>query len=198
MTRRTGRVAVGGALALLVLSAPAWADLKIGYVNYARLMQESPQAKAVQDKLRTEFAGKQKELNDQQQQLKNRQAQLERDQGTMSADQRTAAERVVQDDQRELQEKATEYQDDFNSRQNQEMSALSKVVVEQVQAYAQSQGFDLVMADGVIWANPTIDITAPVLAALQSRGTGAGAAAPAAPAASGTRSRSSRSTRSGQ
>ena len=173
---------MGGALALLVLSAPAWADLKIGFVNYTRLMQESPQGKAVQDKLRTEFASRQRELNDQQQQLKSKQAQLDRDSATMSADQRTSAQQELQDGQRQLQEKASEYQDDMNTRQNQEMSALQKVLVEQVQAYAQAQGYDLVISDGVIYSTSQFDITPGVLAALQAKG-GAAGAKPAAPAA---------------
>ena len=43
---------------------------------------------------------------------------------------------------------------------------------------AKSQNFDLVMADGVIWAAPAVDITPQVLAVLN-----AGTAKPAAPAA---------------
>ncbi|HEX4024457.1 MAG TPA: OmpH family outer membrane protein [Steroidobacteraceae bacterium] len=170
MKRRSSGVLVAGVLALFAVSAPAWADLKIGFVNYARLMQESPQAKVVQQTLRNEFAGKQKELSTEQQSLKDREAQLQRDGATMSADQRTAAEQVLRDGNRELSEKVNEYQDDFNARQNQELSKLQKVLVEQVQRYAQAQRFDLVLADGVIWANPSIDITQPVLAALQASG----------------------------
>lgn len=179
MTRRTGRIALGGALSLLVLSAPAWADLKIGFVNYQRLMQESPQGKAVQDTLRAEFAAKQRELSNEQQTLKTKQAALDRDGGTMSVDQRSAAEQSLRDGQRELSEKQNEYQDDMNARQNQELSKLQRMLVETVQQYAQSQHFDLVLADGVIFANPAIDITQPVLASLQARGAGAGAAATA-------------------
>lgn len=176
MTRRSRGVVIAGALALCAVCAPAWADLKIGFVNYARLMQESPQAKVVQQALRNEFAAKQKQLSDEQVALKNKQDQLQRDGATMSADQRTAAEQVLRDGNRELSEKVNEYQDDFNARQNQEMSALQKQLVEQVQRYAQAQRFDLVLADGVIWANPSIDITQPVLAALQASGASSGAA----------------------
>ena len=177
MTRRTGRIALGGALSLLVLSAPAWADLKIGFVNYQQLMQESPQGKAVQDTLRTEFASKQRELANEQESLKTKQAALDRDGGTMSADQRSAAEQSLRDGQRELSEKQNEYQDDMNARQNQELSKLQRTLVEAVQQYAQAQRFDLVLADGVIFANPAIDITQPVLASLQAHGAGTGAAA---------------------
>ncbi len=176
MTRRSRGVVIAGALALCAVCAPAWADLKIGFVNYARLMQESPQAKVVQQALRNEFAAKQKQLSDEQVALKNKEDQLQRDGATMSADQRTAAEQVLRDGNRELSEKVNEYQDDFNARQNQEMSKLQKQLVEQVQRYAQAQRFDLVLADGVIWANPSIDITQPVLAALQASGASSGAA----------------------
>ncbi len=166
-----GGWALSGALLLSGLSAGVQAEeLRIGVVNYARLMQESPQAKAVQTALRTEFAGKQQELQTQQQSLKTKEAQLERDGPTMSADQRTEAERQLRDGQRRLSEKVQEYQDDFNARQNQELSKLQKILVEQVQAYAQAQKFDLVIADGVIYTNPTLDITQPILAALQARG----------------------------
>jgi outer membrane protein len=182
---RRGAWALSGALLLTGLSVSVRADeLKIAVVNYARLMQESPQAKAVQNQLRTEFAPKQQEIQGQQQQLKTKEAQLERDGPTMSPDQRTDAERKFRDAQRQLSEKVNEYQDDFNARQNAEMSKLSKIMVDQVQSYAQAQKLDLVLAEGVIFANPTIDITAPILAALQARGASATtpSAAPSRPA----------------
>jgi outer membrane protein len=166
-----GRVALGGALALMLVSAPAWADLKIGFVNYGLLMQQSPQAKAVIAQLQREFASKQSELNSEQTALRNKEDELQRNGAAMTADQRTAAEQTLRDGQRELSEKVNEYQDDFNARQNLEMSKVTKVVVQQVQQYAQAQHFDLVLADGVIFANPAIDITQPILTALQARGT---------------------------
>ncbi len=173
--RRFGLMTTGAVmLAALAVTAQA-EELKIGVVNYARLMQESPQAKAVQAALRNEFSGKQRELQTEQQTLKSKEAQLERDGPTMSADQRQVAEQQLRDGNRSLSEKVNEYQDDFNARQNEELSKLQKVLVEQVQTYAHAQKFDLVLAEGVIYATPTIDITEPVLAALQSRGASAAA-----------------------
>jgi len=163
-------VVLAGVVALSTAAAPVWADLKIGVVNYAKLMQESPQAKAAQDALRAEFAGKQKELQTQQQALKSKEDSLQRDQATMSGEQRSAAERELRDGNRELSLKVNQYQDDFNARQNEELSKLQKTLVEEVQNYAQSQKFDLVLADGVIFAAPVLDITPQVLSALQARG----------------------------
>lgn len=179
MTSRWCVVGLAGVLALAAAVSPAWADLKIGVVNYSRLMQESPQAKVVQDALRTEFAGKQKELQAQQAALKAREDSLQRDSATMTVDQRTEADKTLRDGNRDLSLKVNEYQDDLNARQNEELSKLQKTLVEEVQNYAQAQKFDLVLAEGVIFASPTLDITPQILTALQARGP----RAPAAPAA---------------
>jgi len=187
MSSRRWLVGISAVVALAAVAAPAWADLKIGVVNYARLMQESPQAKAAQDALRGEFAGKQKELQSQQQALKGKEDSLQRDSATMTTEQRAQAERDLRDGNRELQLKVNQYQDDFNARQNEELSKLQKTLVEEVQNYAQGQKFDLVLADGVIFAAPVLDITPQVLTALQARGvrapaTSGAAATPTAPA----------------
>ena len=183
MSRRCW-VVISGILSLAAVAAPAPAvDLRIAVVNYSRLMQESPQAKAAQEALRGEFAGKQKELQSQQVALKAKEDSLQKDGATMSVDQRSKLERDLRDGNRELSQKVTAYQDDFNARQNEELSRLQKALVQQVQTYAQAEKFDLVLADGVIFANPTLDITPQVLTALQSQSvrpaaSGAGAAAP--------------------
>ena len=92
MSLRRWAIGISATVALAAAAAPAWADLKIGVVNYAKLMQESPQAKAAQDALRGEFAGKQKDLQTQQQSLKTKEDSLQRDSATMSSDQRTTAD----------------------------------------------------------------------------------------------------------
>src|ERR1700735_2122848 len=46
---------LGSAAAMVLAAAPAWAELKIGYVNYSALLQESPDAKTIADALRNEF-----------------------------------------------------------------------------------------------------------------------------------------------
>jgi len=170
MSPRLRSVVVTAVVAMGAAATPAWADLKIGVVQYARLMQESPQAKVAQDALRGEFAGKQKELQGQQAALKAKEEALQKDGATMTADQRTKAERDLRDGNRDLQQKVQAYQDDFNARQNEELSKLQKALVEEVQTYAQGEKFDLVLADGVIFASPVLDITPQVLAALQAHG----------------------------
>jgi outer membrane protein len=159
-----------------VAASPVLAQTKIGVVDYTRLMEESPQAKTALDAIRNEFAPKQRDLTNQQTALKSKEDKLQKDAATMTADQRTKTEKELRDGYRDLERKRQELQEDFNTRRNEEMSRLQRTLIEEVRTYAKAQNFDLVLADGVLFANPTLDITPAVLANLKSRGP---AAAPA-------------------
>src|ERR1700759_1333755 len=168
------RAKIGLAMVLLVgtlVASPAWAELKIGVVDYGRLVEESPQAKVALDAIRTEFTPRQRDLQNQQATLKTKEDRLQKDGATMSQDQRANSEKDLRDSYRELQRKQQEVQDDFNARRNEEMSRLQKALIEQVRIYAKAQNFDLVIADGVIYTTPTIDITPAILTQLQANPT---------------------------
>ena len=83
-------VAIAGTCAVL----PAWAaDLKIGVVDYGKLMEESPQAKVVVEAIRTEFTPRQRDLQNQQTTLKAKEDKLQKDGATMTEDRRASAPR---------------------------------------------------------------------------------------------------------
>ena len=175
----------------LFAASTATAEIKIGVVNTARLMAEAPQAKLAIDGIRTEFAPREREIQTTAAALKAREDKLTKDAATMTEVQRAAAEKELRDGYRDLQRKQSEVQDDFNARRNEEMSKLNRTLAEEVQAFAKAQGFDLILTDGVIYATNALDVTGPVLTALQARRTGGAAAAPAPapakPAASATK-----------
>jgi outer membrane protein len=158
------------AVSALLVAMPAWAaELKIGVVDYGRLYEDSPQAKSAMEAIRTEFTPRQRELQNQQASLKAKEDKLQKDGATMSEDQRARAEKDLRDSYRDLQRKQQEAQDDFNARRNEEMSRLQRALIEQVRIYGKAQNFDLIVADGVIYATPTLDITPQILAALKSQ-----------------------------
>ncbi len=169
-----------GALVALSAGPASAAELKIGVVDYGKLAEESPQAKSAMEEIRNEFTPRQRDLQNQQQTLKAKEDKLQKDGATMTEDQRSRAEKDLRDSYRDLQRKQSEAQDDFNARRNEEMSRLQRTLIEVVRNYAKAQNFDLVVADGVIYATPAIDITPQILAALKT--SPAGAAKPAAPA----------------
>jgi outer membrane protein len=163
-----------------LFAVPAFAQTKIAVVDYGRLVEESPQAKTALEAIRTEFTPRQREIENLANSLKTKQDKLEKDQATMSQDQRTRAEKELRDGARDLQQKRAEVQDDFNARRNEEMSRLQRSLIEEVRTYAKAQNFDLVIADGVIYSVPTLDITPAILTSLQAKAPKT-SAAPAAP-----------------
>jgi outer membrane protein len=171
-----------GSLAATMLAVPALAEIKVGVVDYARLFEESPQAKAVQESLRAEFGPRLQQLVTQETSLKTKGEKLQKDVATMTPDQRSKAEKELRDAARELERKKGELNDDSNARRQEEMNKLQRSLITQVREYAKAQKYDIVIADGVIYATPTVDITTAVLATLQA-GAPKPAAAPAAGAA---------------
>ena len=119
--------------------------------------------------LQEEFAPRQREMAAQQKDLKAKDEKLQRDGAVMAENERRNAEKDLRDGQRELQRKQSEYVEDLNLRRNEELGKLQRSLLQEVQAFARTSSFDLVVGDGVLYANESLDITAQVLAALQQR-----------------------------
>ncbi len=81
----------------------------------------------------------------------------------MGETERRNAEKNLRDLGREFERLRTEYQEDSNLRQNEEFSVLQRSVLKEVQDYAQEQGYDLIVGDGVLYVNNTVNITEEVL-----------------------------------
>ena len=85
MNRSFKTVVWGAALMAAAVAAPAYAELKIGVLDYGRLMDESPQGKVLLESLRSEAASKQRELQGTAQSLQTKQDKLNKDRATRSA-----------------------------------------------------------------------------------------------------------------
>ena len=142
-----------------LMAAPAMAEIKIGVLDFGRLMDESPQGKALIESLRSEAAAKQRELQTQAASLQTKRDKLAKDRATMTPDQISRAEKDVRDGERDLARRQSEVNDDFNARRNEEMGKLQRTLIEEVRSYSKAQNFDLVVTDGVIYATSALDIT---------------------------------------
>jgi len=165
------------------------AEVKMGVVNFQKLLEEAPQTKAAMQALENEFAPRRRELLTMQNDLKAKDEKLQKEGAVMAEADRAKAEKTLRDQQREFSRKAGEFQDDASTRRNEEIGKVQRYLVGEIQTYASAQGFDLVLGDGVFYAKPTYDITANVLAVLATKPTTlpaqpaapAGAAKPATP-----------------
>jgi outer membrane protein len=174
---------LGFCLCLALISGPASAEIKMGVVNFQKLLEDAPQTKTAMQALENEFAPRRRELLTMQNDLKARDEKLQKEGAVMSEADRTKAEKGLRDQQREFQRKAGEFQDDASTRRNEEIGKVQRYLVTEIQGYANAQGFDLVLGEGVFFAKGPLDITANVLAVLATKP----ASLPATPAAPATK-----------
>jgi outer membrane protein len=155
----------------------AQANLKIGVVNVARLLEQSPQSAVVTKALTDEFGPRQREITAMQERLRTQTETFQRDSAVMGEQERLNLERQIRDGQRELERTQNVYLEDLNLRRNEEVGKLQREILQKAQEYARAQQFDLLLADAnVIFASTAVDITEAVLRVMQP----AGAAAPPA------------------
>jgi len=161
-------------LSVLLLAAgalplqAAQAQTKIGVVNVARLLQESPQAQAASQALESEFATRRRELETQQKDLKAREDKLQKDGAVMAAAERSNAEKSLREGQREFARKQNEFLEDLNVRRNEVLGQLQRTILQEVQTFAKGAGLDVVVSEA-LYASPSVDVTGQVLSALQAR-----------------------------
>jgi outer membrane protein len=180
MARLSSRL-IGSILAGMTLLAPlgvAHAQTKIAVVNWQQLLAEAPQAKSAMAALQDEFQPRQKEIVQQQKDLKAKEDKLQRDGAVMAENERRNAEKDLREGQRELARKQNEWVEDLNLRRNEEIGKVQRSLQQEVQAFAKTSCFDLIIGDGVLYRNESLDITAQVLTALQARYKATGGVAP--------------------
>jgi outer membrane protein len=162
------RVLVAATL-LAFTGACAAADYKIGFVNTERLFREATPAKRAQAKIEKEFAARDAEIQKLAKQVRDLQASLDRDGATMADADRRNKERDLANQTRDLQRMQREFREDINLRKNEEISALQERANKVIQQIAESEKYDLILQDPVVYASQRIDITDKVIKALADK-----------------------------
>ncbi len=129
--------------------------------------REANSAKAAQTKLEQEFSKREKELNDIATQLKTASDKFEREAPTLAESQRTTRQKQLVDQDRDFQRKRREFQEDLNSRKNEELQQVIERANRVVKSIAETEKYDLIVQEAV-YVNPKHDITDKVLKSLNA------------------------------
>jgi outer membrane protein len=168
MKKTATTIILAGMMAMLTLSSSAvLAEIKIGFVDTVKLLEDAPQAKSAQSKIESEFAPREKELVAMQREIKKLEDDLSRDGAVMSESERTKLERNVLAKRRDLKRSQDEFRDDLNIRRNEVLAKLQKDMYQAVVSLAKEQKFDLIMSQGVVYSSDKINITDSVLKKLK-------------------------------
>jgi len=164
MINRVMVAAVVGVLALGVQASES--EVKVGFVNGQRVVNESPQAAKAKKKLEKEFEKRDQDLQKMAKQLQGLQENLEKNGLTMSESERRVKEREFNETNRDFQRRQREFREDLNLRQNEEMAVIYERVNRIIKQVAETEKYDLIMQEAV-FVSPRIDLTDKVIKALQ-------------------------------
>ncbi len=145
------------------------AGIKVGVVNASVVLDQSPQKNQALARLEREFSSRSRALEERQASIMDAQQKLNRDRAILSSDEIQAQERKLIADQRELNRLQDEFSEDLSIRRNEELRKLEEEVAQAIIDLAVRDSYDLVLYQGVIFANESIDMTDKVLEELQRK-----------------------------
>lgn len=144
---------------MLCSSTAMAADLKIGAVDPAKVLEKAPQAEVARAMLEKEFAERDRELLALQQKHRSSEEALMRDGMMMSQDQRASKERELRTLQRDIERSQEAFRDDLNIRRNEVFGKLQREIYEAIINLAEQESYDLILSEGVIYASGKVDLS---------------------------------------
>ena len=151
-----------GLLALGLTSSIATAEVKIGYVDMQKAIQETPAGKKAKKELEDNFNKKKKDLEKMEADIKKKGEEFEKRSMAMNEDARGKKQNEIQGEMRKYQEMAAKSQMEI---QKQERDLTQPIVLKlraNLEAIAKKESFTLVLEkneNGVMFAQKEIDLT---------------------------------------
>lgn len=153
-------VAACGAAAAVPVEAQ---ELRIGYVNAVKVIEEAPQGEAALKELEAEFGPRDKKLVAMQEQVKKLEEELAKEGLVLKDAERRAREHEILVLKRDIRRATLEFREDYNLRRNEELAALQKLVYKAIVEIAKEENYDLILHEGTIYASKRVDLTDKVL-----------------------------------
>lgn len=151
--------------ALLLSSAAAQADVKIGVVDVPLVLSKLPQKDEVGEKLKKEFADRVQKVEKMRSELQSLESKLQKDGALMSETEQSEQLRKLKSLQAQYQIEGQSLDEDSRRRQAEERNALLQKVKTAIDAVAARDGFDVVLqGGGVVYAKPNMDLSEKVIA----------------------------------
>ena len=151
---------------LFLASLSVYADLKVGFVQVDKILQEAPQTIESNKKLEKEFSSRTDKLKADVKALKERESSFSKDALTMKDSERGTKEKSLSQLRVDVQRIERELREDINIRRNEELGGLQEQINKAVTAVSKAEGYDLVLYNGIAYNSEKIDITDKILKSL--------------------------------
>ena len=170
------------AVFLLGTSAAFAEDLKVGYVDMQRALNETEDGRKAKEKLKKDFDQKQKELDEQQAQLKKEIEDLDKKRTLLPADKVREKEAELQSRMQKVQQTYLRHQQDLSGKEQEATAKIFERMQKIIAKIAATENFSMIMDKaGLVFAKPHLDLTNELIRRYNAgEGADGKAAAPAA------------------
>ncbi len=166
MSRRPALAAIAAAVALALPPAASAEELKVGYLDYQRILLEVNDGKAARARLQKWLEEKQKEIESDQAALRKEKETIDKQEALLSEEARLQKHTALQQKVYELAQRWEAYRAEAARREQQEMEPIVAKIDSVVAQIAEREGFDYVLEkqeSGVIFAKQKHDLSNDVI-----------------------------------
>ena len=157
-------------IAIGLFSSSAFAAIKVGIIDMQELFSKSPQTKAAEQKIVSEFKDREGSVLAKRKDLETKLEKYKTDQAILSGKEKLSAEREITKLRQDFQRLASEFEVDMRVRRSEELTAFDKIFKDAVAYVAKKERFDLILPSNmVIYSGDKIDVTDDVLKVLKKR-----------------------------
>ena len=135
----------------------------IGFVDIPYLIDKAPQAVEAASRLEMEFAPRQESIKLQREELSDIQNRLETESLELSESDKGELERDARALERRLKRDEQDFREELSIQKNNEFKKVRILVLEAIARFGKDNNYDLIVSDGVLYANASIDVTETVL-----------------------------------
>jgi outer membrane protein len=139
---------------------------RIGFVDIPYLIDRAPQALEAELRLETEFAPRQAELKQQRAALAQLSAKLANASLELSESEIAQLDRETRGLERRIKRSEQDFREELNIQKNDEFKKVRILVLEAIGEFGREQDYDLIVSDGVLFANKRVDVTERILESL--------------------------------
>jgi outer membrane protein len=155
------------AFAATIPAAAAASDIKVGVVDMQQILQQSPQANALNKQLQNQFQPRQQKLIAAQKNLQSEMDKFNKEGPTMNNADRTKLQNQIMSDRTSFQGMVQSYQQDLSAAQTTAMQKFTSDVQDAVGTVAKQGNYTIIMQRAAApYADPSLDVTKQVLAAM--------------------------------
>lgn len=158
--------------ALFTCTAATADSLKIGMVNFEKIIRESNAGKKMQKELKTKVEQLQGKLKAEEKRVKTMKEALEREALVLSAEKKLERQREFRDKADDLKKMSTDYSQEMQLMQNKMMQQIQKDIFDITNKIGKAKGYSLIIerkVGGVVYAADTVDITDEVIKAYNAK-----------------------------